>query len=63
MRADSRSILSDCAWCHIGISNAVPNAPGVASEARVSHGICGRCLETQLRALAISPALSEPVAA
>jgi hypothetical protein len=55
MYAGSGSFVSDCAWCHVGISDAAPNAPTFSSEARVSHGICGRCLATQLRALAAAP--------
>ena len=52
MHSGSGSLVSDCAWCHVGISDAAPNAPTFSSEARVSHGICRRCLATQLGALA-----------
>lgn len=52
MQAGARAIVIDCAWCHGRQPHAVPSGRSVSSGAGVSHGICERCLERQLGALA-----------
>jgi len=61
MRPMSRPMLIDCAWCGGSMSEPSHPAPRLRSPGRVSHGICGPCLQTQLAVLASTPPVYAPL--